>query len=369
MSKKEATFISTTKSITDPVFLIPLALTVFGIIIVRSATGTLPDGGIRVVMMQILGFIIGLVSAILLSKINIRSVKHFGGYLFLGSFAMLVLVLIIGTGADEFGSKSWFRFGFISFQPAEVAKLTFIIISAVFLERIRKKQDLQMNYIKLFFYSGIIIILILLQKDYGMVAVFVFIFMVMLFIAGISRKFILAAMGLVVTSLPIVWFFLLNDARKNRIYVFLNPEMDPLGAGFNVVQSKLAIGSGRLFGQGLFNGYLNNRALVPVKESDFIFAVVGEELGFIGTIVVVILFTVFLFRILYLAKNTQEGFRSLVCYGIFAMFAFHFIQNVAMTIGLLPVTGLPLPFISAGGTALLSYYLAIGILAAISNTS
>lgn len=366
MNKKTAPVIRPGGGYLDIIVIIPLLLSLFGLIIVRSATRTLPGGGLRTVVIQAIGIALGCVIVFFISKLNFKTIKHFGAYIFLVIFALLVLVLLIGTG-EELGSRSWINIGFTGFQPAEIAKIAFIVICAIFLERIKKKQDIAKNYSKLFIYSGIIIILILLQKDYGMVAVFIFILLVMLFIAGINIKLIIASLGIILLSAPAFWFFFLNDARKNRIRVFLNPELDPLDAGWNVLQSKLAIGSGRLLGQGLFDGYLNNRGLVPVKESDFIFAVIGEELGFIGTTVIILLFAIFLYRILRLARTVPDTFHSMVCYGIFAMFAFHFIQNVSMTIGLLPVTGLPLPFISAGGTALLSYFTAVGILAAVSR--
>ena len=309
--------------------------------------------------------LLGLTLAFLISKINFDSMKHFGVYFYMGSFLLLILVLVIGTGDEDLGSKSWVKLGFIGFQPSEIVKLTFIIICAIFLERIKKKQDIFMNYFKLLLYGGSLILLIILQKDFGTAAVFIFIFLLMLFISGVNRKIIIAGLTAVFMIVPIFWFFVLNDTRKDRLKVFINPELDPLGAGFNVIQSKTAIGSGRLFGQGLFDGYLNSKGRVPVKESDFIFSVIGEELGFIGAVFIVILFAVLLYSILRIARKSVDTFQSLVCYGIFALFTFHIIQNISMNIGLLPVTGVPLPFISAGGTALVSYFLAIGVVSAI----
>jgi rod shape determining protein RodA len=348
-------------------FIIPVILSLFGLVIVRSATGTFSDGGLRTVIMQVIGFLLGCICAFFITKLNFRMMKHFGLYFFLGSFFLLALVLFIGSGDKDLGSKSWIKFGFVSFQPSEIVKVFFIIICAIFLERVKKKQDIFTNYLKLFVYAGTLIILILLQKDYGTAAVFIFIFIVMIFMTGVSRKTIIISLTTLMLAVPFAWFFLLNDARKDRFKVFLNPELDPLNAGYNVVQSKLAIGSGRIFGQGLFHGYLNSRGLVPVKESDFIFAVVGEELGFAGTVFVIIMFALLLYSILRVAKRTADGFQSLVCYGIFALFTFHFIENISMSIGLLPVTGLPLPFISQGGTALVSYFVAIGIITSVAH--
>ena len=353
------------KRIVNLLFIVPVILSLFGIIIVRSAAQTLPDGGIRLVMVQIIGFAAGALIAVFISRIDFSNVRHFGQYIFIVSFGLLLLVLFIGYGADELGSKSWIRLGFVSFQPAETVKIAFIIICAIFLERIKQRRNVAVNYFKLCIYAGILILLVMLQKDYGMAAVFILIFLTMIFIAGVSTKVVLGSIASLLIGIPLLWTFFLNDARKSRILVFLNPEIDPLDAGYNVIQSKLAIGSGRLSGQGLFSGHLNSRALVPVKESDFIFAVIGEELGFLGTCFIVVLFALFLLKILKMAKESNVVFNSLVSYGIFAMFAFHFIQNVSMSIGLLPVTGIPLPFVSAGGTALISYFIAIGILCAV----
>ena len=166
--------------------------------------------------------------------------------------------------------------------------------------------------------------------------------------------------------MPFIWVYALNDRRRERILTFISPERDPQGGGYHVMRSKLAIGSGQLFGQGYGSGLLTQNGGVPVNESDFIFSVVGEEFGFIGGIVIIIIGLIIILRCIHIAKNANDSYGSFLVIGITAMLAFNFIENIGMGIGLLPVTGLPLPFISQGGTAMLAYYIAIGIVLSVS---
>jgi rod shape determining protein RodA len=205
-----------------------------------------------------------------------------------------------------------------------------------------------------------------LQKDFGTTMVFLFIIVTMLFIYGIKYRYFLIVLGFGVLSSPFAWFFALNEKRRDRIRVFIDPERDPLGAGMNVSRSKLAIGSGQITGKGLFEGPQTQNSAVPVKESDFIFSVIGEELGFIGALIIILLIMVLLIRCIYIAMNAREHFGSFMVVGISSMFAIHFIENIGMSIGILPVTGIPLPFISAGGSSMVTNLTAVGILLSIS---
>ncbi|MFZ5985961.1 MAG: FtsW/RodA/SpoVE family cell cycle protein, partial [Bacillota bacterium] len=162
------------------------------------------------------------------------------------------------------------------------------------------------------------------------------------------------------------WFFVLNEKRKDRIRVFFNPELDPLGSGWNVIRSKMAIGSGQIFGKGLFKGIQTQNSSVPVKESDFIFSVVGEELGFVGAVIILVLVFFILMRCVYIAKNARDSYGSFLVTGVTSFLAIHFIENIGMSIGLLPVTGIPLPFVSAGGSSMLTNYIAMGIVLSVS---
>ena len=167
---------------------------------------------------------------------------------------------------------------------------------------------------------------------------------------------------------PLFYFFVLSDYQQQRIQVFLNPELEPLGAGYNAIQSKIAVGSGMFLGLGLGNGTQTQWGYLPVKSSDFIFAVLSEEFGFIMSAIIVTIYIIMFFRILKLAQTAINRFDTLVCMGIFGMFFFHFIENIGMTIGLMPITGIPLPFVSYGGSSMLTNYIALGILLSISSS-
>ncbi|HOM01207.1 MAG TPA: rod shape-determining protein RodA [Acetivibrio sp.] len=340
-------------------------LSVIGAFVLRSAVATMPSGR-RMFLVQAGSIVVGTVLALIISLLDYKDFKILGIPFYIFTVALLVLVLFVGTGED-LGSRSWLKIMGFSFQPSELAKISMVLVSSVFLERIYDGQKNRVaNIIKFVIYSAIPIALVMAQKDFGTTLVFVFVVFVMLFVFGIGYKYIFMLMGAGVAALPIMWFFVLNDTRKNRIRVFLNPELDPLGAGWNVIRSKIAIGSGKIFGKGLFKGIQTQNSLVPVKESDFIFSVVGEELGFVGAIVIVGLVFFILMRCLYILRNARDRYGTFVVTGITAFLAIHFIENIGMSIGLLPVTGIPLPFVSQGGSAMLTNYIAIGVVLSVS---
>jgi rod shape determining protein RodA len=345
-------------------FIAVLILSVIGILVVKSATLTNADGGRMMVMKQLIGMSLGIVMAIVLSYIDYKDFKVLGFALYIISIGLLVYVLAFGTG-DSLGSRSWISIKGISYQPSELAKVAFVMVASIFLERISEGQR-KGNIVKLAVYSSIIIGLVVAQKDFGTSAVFMFMFFVMLYICKLPYKLIFGMIGAVLAALPFFWFFVFNDARKSRIISFIYPELDPLGSGYNVLRSKYAIGSGQITGKGLFEGVQTQNSVVPVKESDFIFSVVGEELGFVGACAVVLLIFFILLRCIYIAKNSRDLYGSFLVTGVTSMLAFHAFENIGMSIGLMPVTGIPLPFVSAGGTAVTTYYMAIGVVLSVS---
>jgi rod shape determining protein RodA len=270
-------------------FTVVLVLSFIGFLVVKSATLSRVDGGTRIMVSQIIGLTIGVVLAVFISTIDYKEFRTLGTLFYIFSIFLLVAVLFIGTG-DSLGSRSWIKLGSFSFQPSEIAKITYILVISIFLERIQEgSKDHRRNIIKLLVYTFIPIALIIAEHDFGTMAVFLFIFFVMVFICGINYKYIFIMIGTFLMTTPLLWFFVLNDKRKDRILVFLNPEKDPLGAGFNVMRSKMAIGSGQLFGKGLFHGIQTQNSVVPVKESDFIVSVIGEELGFVMVAAILVL--------------------------------------------------------------------------------
>lgn len=210
-------------------------------------------------------------------------------------------------------------------------------------------------------------LLIIKQPDYGTAMVFLVIFAVMVFSAGISLWYVLGSIVTIASSLPFVYLYILPQHAKDRITVFLNPQTDPLGSGYNIIQSMLAVGSGQVWGMGLFNGNQTQLGYLPMKTTDFIYSVISEEMGFIISVLVIILFILLIIRIFYIAKNAKDTFGSLIAMGIGSMFLAHFIENVGMTIGLMPITGIPLPFISYGGSSMLTNFIALGLILSINR--
>lgn len=346
------------------IFITVLLISGFGLIVLSSATKTMSAGD-SIMMKQVIGLVLGITAALIVCTIDYSDFKTLGILYYLFCILLLVAVLFIGTG-DKLGNRNWINLGPINIQPSELTKIAFIIIVSLFLERIKDGNSDLKNILKLVFYALLPIALVVAEKDFGTTMVFVFIFFVMLFICGLPYKLILILLSICTASLPLIWQFVLNDVRRKRILVFLNPDLEPLGAGMNVIRSKLAIGSGQIFGKGLYDGLQTQTGGVPVRESDFIFSVIGEELGFIGCMAVVILFFLLLVRSIYVARNSRDSFGAFLVVGVSAMFAFHIIENIGMSIGLLPVTGIPLPFISAGSSSIVTNYLAVGVILSVS---
>jgi rod shape determining protein RodA len=356
-----------------PLFAAVLFLSAIGLVALKSAIG---DPGITTTWLkQLICFCIGVVLAITISVIDYKDFKTLGIALYIGS--MLLLVLVLAVGVERNGSKSWIVLPLIGqFQPSELAKVAFAVVVPIFLERLKDGKDIAKNTIKLLIYSMLPIGLVLLQPDVGTAMVFVFALVVVLFIYGIPYRYFLIAAGVFAAAAPIMWFFILPMDRfrhiRDRIMTFIFPETDLLGKGLQVYRSKMTIGSGQLFGKGLFHGIQTQNSSsvssynVPEKQTDFIFSVIGEELGFIGSIIVIALIFFILFRCIYIAMNSRDAYGSYMVIFIASMMGFHFIENIGMCIGVLPVTGIPLPFVSQGGSSLVTNFLNIGVLLSVS---
>lgn len=282
---------------------------------------------------------------------------------------LILLVLVLFT-TEINGASSWFNIGSVQIQPSEFMKIAYILTLAKYLEYITKKGKDSINKIVYLALALLILIfplaLIMLQPDFGTAIVFLSITFFMLFKAKISYKYILCLFLVILVVAPLAYFFVLSDYQKDRILVFLNPEKEPLGAGYNAIQSKIAVGSGMIFGTGIGKGTQTQWGYLPVKSSDFIYSVISEEMGFVLSITVVILFVLLLFRTLKIADTSKDKLGSYIACGVFGMYFFHFLENIGMTIGLTPITGIPLPFVSYGGSSMLTNFVALGILLSIS---
>lgn len=308
-------------------------------------------------------------SAVFIMMIVIWAIDYkifdIAGYILYGiNLILLILVLFM---PKLMGASSWFNLGGILYQPSELMKIGFIIcmakLATMYKNNVNKNDKKRKTILicLMVITFAIPVMLIALQPDFGTAIAFVVISVFMLFKFGIKYKYILLGILALIILVPIVYFFLLNPTQQERIKVFINPELDPLGSGYNAIQSKIAVGSGMLFGTGLLKGAQTQYGYLPIKSTDFIFSVISEELGFIVSSIVVILFVILLIRIIRISKYASDDFASFMVIGIAGLLFFHFVQNIGMTIGLLPITGVPLPFVSYGGSSLITNGMAIAI--------
>ena len=336
------------------VFLI-LCNACFGFLMISSA------GGGRYFWVQFAAFLLGTVGVVVLMVLDYEYLSRISYYLYGAGLFLLILVLIPGLGAVRGGARSWFELGPVNFQPAELMKLFFIILFARKLSDKQEHLNRPRELIFLLLYLMIIFVLLLLQPDFGTAAVFGGIALVMLFTAGISWKYLLYGLGSLVAFFPILWFVVLQDYQKNRLITAFHPEMDPTGAGYHAVQSKTAVGSGKLFGTGLYKGSSQVGNLLPERHTDFIYSAVCEELGMIGGILVIVLLSLLIYRCIHIGLNSRNALGRYICTGVAAMLAFQVFENIGMCLGLFPVTGITLPFYSYGGSSMITTMLAMGL--------
>lgn len=330
-----------------------------GIVAISSATGVARGESLGYIKIQSVAFILGIIGIIVILCFDYNTFGDMSRIIYAVSILLLIAVLLFGKEIK--GSKSWFDLGPVNFQPSEIVKIGFILSFAKILEKREGTLDTIKGMIPVIIYIIPIIGLILLQNDFGTALVFIFFIAFMVFAAGISYKYILGAGVFALLSLPLLWFKFFGDYQKKRILVFFNPELDKLGSGYHVIQSKIAIGSGQFTGKGLFKGTQNNLGFIPERHTDFIFSVIGEELGLIGSVIIILLFMILILRCIYIAKISKDSYGKYVCIGVMAMFLFHVLENIGMTIGIMPVTGIPLPFVSYGGSSLLTNMMSIGL--------
>jgi rod shape determining protein RodA len=339
------------------IFASVIILVVLGVAVIYSTSYNDPANK-NLALYQGIYALIGFAVAFLLASIDYRAIKSYYLILYLIGIALLLIVLVLGK--TVYGATRWINLGFFQLQPSEIFKLILILFLAKFLS----DQTYELNIkriILIIFLIFIPAVLILLEPDLGTTLVLVVIMIGMIIVAG-ARKIYLFGLGiLTIIALPLSWF-LMRDYQKQRILTFFNPASDPFGAGYNVLQSIIAVGSGGILGRGLGQGSQSQLNFLPIKHTDFIFAVFAEELGFIGAIILLLLFVILLLRIIRAAKIASDNFGMLIAVGISMMFIFQILVNIGMNIGIMPVTGIPLPFVSYGGTSLIVNLAAMGIL-------
>ena len=309
--------------------------------------------------------IIGIVLMIVLYKIDYHLYYKHANKLLLISIILLILVLIPGIGIIRNGSRSWFGIGGFGIQPSEFTKLTLIIFVSKYLEKSDKYiKDYKKGVIPILSILMLVFGLIMLEPDFGTGMIIIVSIIALLFVSGVNMKFFLILGG--VGILGIIGLIIIAPYRMARITSFLNPWSDPLGTGFQIIQSLYAIGPGGLLGMGLFNSRQKHFYL-PEPQTDFIFSIISEEFGVIGVIVVVLLFAILLYQGIKISLNCEDKFGKYLSFGLIFQIIIQTILNLSVVIGLIPVTGVTLPFLSYGGSSLLISSISIGIILSISN--
>jgi rod shape determining protein RodA len=346
-----------------------LALVVLGSLLVWSATSARDDltGGDPTAYLrkQVVNVAIGLVLMLVVVAADHRWVRMVAPVAYLAAIAGLVLVLTMGTVVN--GSQSWLMVGGMSIQPSELAKLAVVIgMALVLAERAAGQWQARVgltDVVLMLVVAGVPAALILLQPDLGTMLVLSATVFGVLAVSGAPRRWLLLLGGGAVTAaVAAVSAGVLKEYQVHRFLAFTDPELDPRGAGYNVEQARIAIGNGGLFGQGLFDGSQTRAGFVPEQHTDFIFTVAGEELGLVGAGLVVALLGVVLWRALRIASRTDDVFGRVAAAGIACWFGFQAFQNIGMCLGIMPVTGVPLPFVSYGGSSMFAGMLAVGLL-------
>lgn len=340
-----------------PLLAVVVVLQIFGIAVLFSFSF---GGQQNLWLQQLLFFILGLGVLAGLTLYDYRSFKTLAWPLF--GFGIASLLLVRFFGADIFGARRWFAIGFFRFQPSELVKLIEILLLARILSGWQEKtaRHFVILLLALLAFWG----LIMLQPDLGTTIILILVAAVMIVATRLKRWQWLALTVLLVIGLPLLWFSLASYQHQ-RLITFFEPSKDPSGAGYNVTQSLIAIGSGGLYGRGLGQGSQSQLNFLPAAHTDFIFAASAEATGFIGSILIIVLLGVLIFRIIRLASIVEDGYAAYIAIGVAALFFWQALINISGNLGLAPVTGIPLPFISFGGTATITYCAAVGILQSI----
>jgi len=405
------------KWLLDPALVLAtLGMTIFGIAMIYSAGVVYIPNEVTqgAWIRQGVWFAIAIVAFFAVSRVPVRWIEWVAmpGYVF--GILLLCLTLVVGTGAGTaVGVKSWIQVGSFGFQPSEIAK----ILTILFIAKLLSQRKKPLNSVQDLLFPAVIVVLpltlVILQPDLGTAMAFGGIFFAMLFWSGVPVMLLLLIaspfLGLILSYDTFVWssyivllggllylyryrlllfesvgVVLANVAagtvaqplwnslatyQQNRILVFLDPEVDPRGAGYQLIQSKVAVGSGGFLGQGFTLGPQKRYDFLPEQHTDFIFSVVGEELGFVGTVIGILAFTYILSRLVSMATRSPDPFAGLVLLGIFGAWLAHVFINIGMTIGVLPITGIPLPFVSYGGTFLLMCWISVGVAVRVAHES
>jgi len=340
-----------------PTLIIVFLLVCIGLGMIYSTTHTLKNP-YAYLTRQMLWVFLALLWLIVITGIDYQFFYRYAWYFYGINLILLIAVFIAGHRA--MGAVRWLNIAGLKFQPSELSKIIIIFALGSYLSAVGENIKRIPQLIGAFLIIGIPMVLIIKQPDLGTAMVLVPILFAMLFLAGAKVKHLLSIIGCGIFASPFL-YMTLKEYQKKRLLVFLDPENDPLGAGYNIIQSKIAVGSGWLFGKGWLHGTQTQLEFIPEHHTDFIFSAYAEEFGFIGILIILILFTLLLYRLFSWIKLTDDQQGMLAITGFATLLAAHIVINIGMTIGIMPVTGLPLPFVSYGGSALINFATAVGL--------
>jgi len=356
----------------DLILVIVLVLIlILGSIVLKSASlAALESNPNYYLERHLMWILVGVLGCIIVAAIDYTRLRRFSWHIY--GLSLLLLLGVLTYGSVIHGTQGWFQFGSFQFQPAEFVKVTMIICFADLVVQRQGKLSNLRELLPAFLYMGLPVLLIIAQPELGTSLVFIAIMLGMLYVGGANAK-LLGGITFGGISAVIAWIWAhfrfgvyipLADYQLRRFIVFINPYNDGMGGrgdGYQIIQSKVAIGSDGLFGKGLGEGSQIQLNFLPEHHTDFIFSVVGEELGFIGGALLLILYFILLFRMNNIALKAKDNYGTLLVAGVASMLAFHILVNVGMTMGIMPITGIPLPFVSYGGSYMLSSMLALGL--------
>lgn len=341
-----------------------LLLAVIGLLMAYTNSGDAPLAAGSTFARGLIWLAIAVVAFALTAAFDYRWLKTFVWPLYLVNIALLVSSLLIGDGVG--GVARWVTIFGLQFQFSELAKILMIVVLANW---VASREGARLRGLATIVGAGLLVapalVLVLLQPDLGTSLVFGAILVGTLFMAGASLRWLLVLAGTAIASLPFIWSYVLLDYQKGRLLSFIDPTADPLGSGYHLIQSTIAVGSGGLFGRGITNGTQNQLDFLPVQSTDFVFAILSEELGFVGALLVFALFVALLWRVLLVGWRAEDPFALAFAGGLASMILFQLLVNVGMVIGIMPITGIPLPFITHGGASLISIAVGLGILQSI----
>ena len=338
------------------------ALIAVGMLNLVSATRSIDSGPYNLLIKQLAALLVGLVAVAIVLAYDYRRIAGYSKYLYGITLALIIIVLILGTIAG--GAKRWLTIAGFAFQPSELMKPVMVLLLATMLHQRKREgepltlKDIMLPLVLIFAPC----VLILKQPDLGTAVVLLLSCMCMLWFVGITKSAYAVLLGLSAACVPIFWKYLMKPYQKMRILSLLYPDLDPSGYGYHSIQAKIAVGSGGFLGKGYLNGTQHKLHFIPEHHTDFIFTVFGEEWGFIGSILLFLLFVSFMLRCLKISRNTSDELGASIAFGITSVIFIQFTINILMAINLAPVVGIPLPFISYGGSSLISSLIGAGLI-------